>query len=337
MEYAAAQMGGGDAVAEAPTPSRGATPTREQKRPPRPPGAASPGADRASQQAAPRGKAKARAGSEPGRRPSPRSTPGDGAPDNASEGRPPAPRAKARASSVKARVSDPAPPVDKKNVGKVPLYLQKRQAEAAEDKRRAERPPSPTAPPGYRKVPESEKQATLEVLRQRKKEAETAQRKLPFKIETQGQKLREKELTDRLAHLEKLSSMFSQPVVFIPADAAPIASSVPPLRDDGPCHAGGVQPSRPDENMNAILGGGPVSQPRGRPGSEAQERPSSQGSGSRQSSRETRARVAADRRAQCGAAAPWDRDNRSPVNNARTEVKVAQPPGGKSSFSLNWD
>lgn len=236
----------------------------------------------------------------------------------------------------RARMGDAAPPIDRKDVGKVPVYLQRRNVEMAEEKRRAARPASPTAPPGYRKVPEAEKQATLEVLRQRKKEVEAGQRNLPFKIETAGQKQREKDLSDRFAHLEKLVGMFSQPVVFIPADAEPIAASVPPLpsglagrpqreRDEAPMSENGY--NRGPRDRDGEDGAGRLSSREGRPASDQPPRAAS---------RESRARADAARRAQGGGAAPWDKgdDFRSQIH---TGVQVMAPPGGKSSFSLNWE
>jgi hypothetical protein len=240
------------------------------------------------------------------------------------------------------RIGDKAPPVDPRGIGKVPAYLRRRNEEMAEDKRRAARPQSPQAPSGFRKVPESEKQATIDVLKLRRKEVEVAQRSLPFKIETMGQKQREKDLTDRLAHLDKLLGMFSQPVVFIPADADPIAASVPPLKAE---LAGRPPRSRDDAPYEQGSGGSEASsqarpEPRDRGGGEALEvcggRPSSREA--RPASRESRARMAEELRVQVKDPAPWDRNDRGRAGTPlRTGVQVVAPPGGKSSLSLQWD
>lgn len=138
------------------------------------------------------------------------------------------------------------PPVRKDRGDRVPTYLRQRQAEAAEERRRAAMPPAPVAPPGYRLVPEEERLSTVEALARERRVAEVSLNSLPFKIETAGQRRREKEAKDRLAHVEKLEAMFNKREVYVPEDAEPLA--VMPSR----------QPPSPKSQM-PTLGGGPRS------------------------------------------------------------------------------
>lgn len=291
VKVAAGDQGDRAEVSKAPVREEASKPPR-----PRPSGAASPplavGPRKASEARRPR------PGSEPsGMRRTPSEPPQgrDSKVERGDEESRGGPKAKARAASAsRAQISDPAPAVDRKDVGKVPAYLKKRQEEMAEAKRQANRPVSPRPPAGYRKVPEEEKESTLAVLRQRKLDVEKAQRNLPFKIETLGQKQREKDLNDRMAHLDKLIGMFSKTLVFVPADAQPITASAPDL---GP----------PDDRAGA----GP--------------REAAPGGQNRQPSQDRYGSLAPWEQVASGG---------PPRNNIRTEVKVVAPPGGVSSLQL---
>jgi len=250
--------------------------------------------------------------------------------------------AKGRSSSAnRVRVGDAPPAVERKDVGKVPAYLKKRNEEMAAEKKEAARPKSPQAPPGHRKVGDEEKQETLDVLKQRRTETEKAQKSLPFRIETLGQKTREKELQDRIEHIDKLAGMFGKPVVFVPEGTGRVTDAVPPL----PTHLSGG-PTRPNGGASAESGdAGPgpgVGRGRGRSvdtsGGEG-ARPGSGGGmrdcmNGRPNSREARAAAMAEKRVYVGAPAPWDHSPTAQASNVRTEVKVHAPPGGKSSFSF---
>eukprot|EP00928_Gymnodinium_smaydae_P023513 TRINITY_DN19377_c0_g2_i1.p1 TRINITY_DN19377_c0_g2~~TRINITY_DN19377_c0_g2_i1.p1 ORF type:complete len:322 (+),score=62.32 TRINITY_DN19377_c0_g2_i1:109-966(+) len=111
--------------------------------------------------------------------------------------------------------------------GRVPQYLLRRKEELADARRQAALPPAPVPPAGYRRVGDEEKSSAIEALRRRRDEVDKALRALPFKIETVGQRQREKDITGRLSHIERLLTMFQQPVVFVPADSEPIGGVGP--------------------------------------------------------------------------------------------------------------
>lgn len=243
-------------------------------------------------------------------------------------------------SRIKLGEGSAPPPVEHKDRGKVPAYLKKRQEEAEEAKRQAARPPSPKAPPGFRKVDAAEKDSTLAILRTRKAEVEKAMRALPFNIETVGQKQREKDLQDRMAHLDKLLGMFSRPTVFIPADAEPIATSVPPLESlDGGAKA--APPAGPQAAG--------VRRPRSREGAAGNRSDSigvRHGSAAPWEEQEPPASKATPRQRRTGGdptlhmqphvlpGAGMLDEPQQPVRGVRTTVQVAAPPGGKSSLQF---
>merc|ERR1712151_292422 len=131
-------------------------------------------------------------------------------------------------------------------------------------------------------------------------EAIKQQDQLPFKIETPGQKKREQELKDRIAHLDKLISMFSKPTVFYPADADSIANTFP-VQQEGGCS--------PSVRRSASPGGGGVASAMCGVASRRGASPS-------------------------GASLPFGAEGYGRKKQAlHTGVQISAPPGGKSSLS----
>lgn len=104
----------------------------------------------------------------------------------------------------------------------LPVYLRRRKRELSAERRRASEPPEPEPPPGYRRVGAEEQQQAIETLNRRRDVVIKSQDKLPFRIETIGQRQREKELKERLHYLDRLIVMFSKKIVFVPSDSEPI-------------------------------------------------------------------------------------------------------------------
>lgn len=255
------------------------------------------------------------------------------------------PRGNSRARSVSAprtRLGDgsPAPAVEHKDLGKVPAYIKRRQEEAAEQKRVAALPTQPRPPPGYRLVGGEEKEESLRVLRQRRQEAARQQEKLPFRIETPGQKKREQELTDRIARLDKLIGMFSKPTVFYPQDADSIPESFSVQQQDGGSSPPPRAASPGGGGVGALLSGGaPAAAPAcaatgaaspgvGSPGG---------GDGACRSGAPRAPRHQGASRSPSGANLGFG--GYAPVRQKQllhTGVQIMAPPGGNSSLSLRW-
>jgi len=122
-----------------------------------------------------------------------------------------------KAAAAKAKPQKPA--VEERiqhTFGKVPDYLvdRKKELEREEMAREAAGQRS-EVPPGYKMLPESERQETLATLQKKLQEAEAAFQKLPFKIETVGQKKREADLQKTIKECEAAIKVFSKPKVLV--------------------------------------------------------------------------------------------------------------------------
>merc|ERR1712118_618608 len=104
---------------------------------------------------------------------------------------------------------DPVAERIKRNFGKVPTYLKGIKNELEEKKRDEElRNQKEDIPPGYRMLPEAERQEMLAALKEKLAEAEDKYKKLPLRVDTERAKKAQ-------AELEKAVAMFSKPKVLL--------------------------------------------------------------------------------------------------------------------------
>jgi hypothetical protein len=111
---------------------------------------------------------------------------------------------------------DPVAERIKRNFGKVPTYLKGIKNELEEKKRDEElRNQKEDIPPGYRMLPEAERQDMLAALKEKLTEAEDKYKKLPLRVDTERAKKAQADLEKKIDELEKAVGMFSKPKVLL--------------------------------------------------------------------------------------------------------------------------
>jgi hypothetical protein len=99
-----------------------------------------------------------------------------------------------------------------------PKYLQKIKSDIAKEQREAEEKlRGPAIPAGYRMMPKEEVDETLAGLKAKRENLEKEYQRLPFKIETDSQKRREKKILDDIQETDKGITLFSRPTVIVEA------------------------------------------------------------------------------------------------------------------------
>eukprot|EP00930_Biecheleria_cincta_P019960 TRINITY_DN15105_c0_g1_i1.p1 TRINITY_DN15105_c0_g1~~TRINITY_DN15105_c0_g1_i1.p1 ORF type:complete len:252 (+),score=64.37 TRINITY_DN15105_c0_g1_i1:33-788(+) len=105
-----------------------------------------------------------------------------------------------------------------KNADGRPKYLLKMQEERLEQQRKEdEQQKQPKVPQGYRLLPADEVKSALDALKKKHIELEAEYRRLPLKIENEGQKQRQKTVLSKIKESEKAIAMYSSPTVLVPA------------------------------------------------------------------------------------------------------------------------
>jgi len=99
-----------------------------------------------------------------------------------------------------------------------PKYLQKIKANLASEQREAaEKRRGPAIPDGYRLMPREEVDETLAALKKKRENLDKEFQRLPFNIETDSQKKREKRILDDIKETEDGIKLFSKPTVIVEA------------------------------------------------------------------------------------------------------------------------
>lgn len=105
-----------------------------------------------------------------------------------------------------------------KDTNGCPKYLQKIKANLAEEQREAaEKQRGPAIPAGYRLMPQEEVEETLAALKKKRENLDKEFQRLPFNIETDSQKRREKRILDDIKETEDGIKLFSKPMVIVEA------------------------------------------------------------------------------------------------------------------------
>jgi hypothetical protein len=103
-----------------------------------------------------------------------------------------------------------------KNFGKVPTYLNRYKEQREEEiKIKAQEEERAKHPPGTRLMPEDERLATLNDLKEAKDETNRALERLPVVAHSTKMERHKKELEDKLMRLEKAIDTFSKKTVYV--------------------------------------------------------------------------------------------------------------------------
>lgn len=103
--------------------------------------------------------------------------------------------------------------------GEVPKYLMERKETwRKETEEKLASIPDPDMPPGHRMMPEQERRATLDEIRQKQKELTQELAMLPIRNDTLRIQKKREELEQKLAKIEEATKIFSRPKVFVKLD-----------------------------------------------------------------------------------------------------------------------